>query len=340
MVGRLVSRARARRVRILYDVDDLIFDPDYAHLIADTLDLKLPSSGDWDNWFAYIARLGATLRLCDGAITTNSLLAHCIADYAAWIEPRVVPNFLNRAQMEVSRRIYERKRCADFRRDRRIHIGYFSGTPTHNKDLRIAASALGNLFGKDPRLTLRVVGFLDPQGELMRHRERIETYPLQDFLNLQRLQAEVEINIVPLQNNVFTNCKSELKYFEAAIVGSLTIASPTATFAQAIADGENGLLARAHDWERKIAQAVALLDDEPQSYAAIAERAYAHAERKYGWDRQAAAIEAALFRESPVQESDPACSSKSNHSSECGAIAHREVPSINLMDQKPSHHEP
>src|SRR5271155_291010 len=96
MVGRLVSRARARRVRILYDVDDLVFDSGYAHLIADTLDLKLLSSGDWDNWFAYIARLGATLRLCDGAITTNSLLARCIADYAAWIKPRIVPNFLNR----------------------------------------------------------------------------------------------------------------------------------------------------------------------------------------------------------------------------------------------------
>jgi glycosyltransferase involved in cell wall biosynthesis len=295
MIGRLVARARARGLRVLFDVDDLIFDSNYAHLIADTLDLRLLSTADWDGWFAYIARLGATLRLCDGAITTNSMLADCIVDYAPWMEPSIVPNFLNRAQMEVSRRIYERKRCAHFRRDRRIHVGYFSGSPTHNKDFRIVASALVNLLERDPRLTLRVVGFLDPTGELMRYRKRVETYPLQDFINLQRLQAEVEFNIAPLQNNIFTNCKSELKYFEAAIVGSVTIASPTPIFVRAIADGESGFLAGAHDWENKIAQVVALLDDGPQRYAAIAECAFVRAQQTYAWDGQAAAIEAALF---------------------------------------------
>jgi len=36
----------------------------------------------------------------------------------------------------------------------------------------------------------------------------------------------VEIVIAPLQENVFTNCKSELKYFEAAIVGTIPSYSP------------------------------------------------------------------------------------------------------------------
>ena len=62
--------------------------------------------------------------------------------------------------------------------------------------------------------------------------ERIEVCPLQDFVNLQRLIGEVEINIVPLQDNAFTNCKSELKYFEAAIVETVTVATPTYTFSR------------------------------------------------------------------------------------------------------------
>ena len=319
MVGRLVSRARARHLRVLYDVDDLVFDPTYTHLIADTLDLKLRSSADWDSWFAYIARLGATLRLCDGAITTNARLARCIAEYAAWIEPRIVPNFLNRRQTEISRRLYERKRDGDFHRDGRIHVGYFSGSPTHNKDFRIAASALAKLLAKELRLRLRVVGFLDPQSELMLYRDRIETYPLQDFINLQRLQAEVELNIAPLQSNIFTNCKSELKYFEAGIVGTVTIASPTPNFVGVIEDGENGFLASAHDWQEKIAQVVALLDDDLQTYAAMVENAFGHAQRDYGWNRQAASIEAALFGELPARNGGSSLQQCSR--GECAAIA-------------------
>ena len=51
---------------------------------------------------------------------------------------------------------------------------------------------------------------------------------------------------------MFTNCKSELKYFEAAVVGTVTIASPTFTFARAIDDGKNGFIANSYDWLRKI----------------------------------------------------------------------------------------
>ena len=72
-------------------------------------------------------------------------------------------------------------------------------------------------------------------------------------MNLQRLIAEVEINISPLQNNLFTNCKSELKYFEAAIAGTITVATPTYAFSRAIVDGENGFLAKAYRLGRQAA---------------------------------------------------------------------------------------
>ena len=37
-VARIASQARARGKPILYDVDDLVFDPSYIHLLMDTLD--------------------------------------------------------------------------------------------------------------------------------------------------------------------------------------------------------------------------------------------------------------------------------------------------------------
>ena len=294
-VGRMIARARARGVPVLYDVDDLIFDPDYAHLIGDAIDRDLGSSALWDWWFGEIARLGATLRLCDGAITTNGFLAERITAYAPWIVPRIAPNFLNEMQDAVSRPIYRRKCASGFARDRHVHVGYFSGTHSHNKDFRLAAGAVARLMARDRRIVLRVVGLLDVPDEIARFGDRIETFELQDFVNLQRLQGEIELALAPVQDTVFTQCKSELKYFEAAAVGTVTVASPTFAFAHAILDGDNGWLARTHEWEDRIGGAIALLDDDPLGYEAMAERAAGDARGRYGWNRQAATIEAAVF---------------------------------------------
>ena len=67
---------------------------------------------------------------------------------------------------------------------------------------------------------------------------------------MQREQAKVDINIVPLVNNEFSNCKSELKYFETAIVGTPTCATPSFTYSSAIENGENGYLCEKGEWLR------------------------------------------------------------------------------------------
>ena len=203
----------------------------------------------------------------------------------------VVPNFLNGAQLDLSARIVERKRASGWRRDGRIHLGYFSGTPSHNRDFAIIADTVAELLQRDRRLVLRIVGFLEPKGRLAAMADRIERFPLQDFLNLQRLIGEVELNLVPLQDNTFTNCKSELKVFEAAITGTISIASPSFTLKRAIKEGETGYLAPAYRWEEVVLRAIDQLDDYPR----MAEAAVAAAEERYGPARQAQAITAAVF---------------------------------------------
>ena len=64
------------------------------------------------------------------------------------------------------------------------------------------------------------------------------------------MPAKVDINIVPLVNNEFSNCKSELKYFETAIVGTPTCATPSFTYSSAIENGENGYLCEKGEWLR------------------------------------------------------------------------------------------
>jgi glycosyltransferase involved in cell wall biosynthesis len=288
-VAHLLTRARQLGVDTVFDCDDLVFDPDYVHLVLHTLD-QLMFEKAWDTWFASIGRIGATLRQCDRAIVTNDFLADRLRRAAPGKDVRVVPNFLDREQLDVSLPLYEAKRRNGFARDGRIHVGYFSGTPTHSHDFAIVEDALAELMREDPRLVLRLVGFLRPGSALSSLTDRIERVPLQDYLNLQRLIAGVEFNLVPLRANDFTNCKSELKYFEAAIVGTATLAAPTFAFRAAIRDGDNGWLVPSFGWTEALRAAIGALDE----YPAMAERAFADAQARYSPAAVVPAIRAAI----------------------------------------------
>ena len=283
-ISNIIMQAKAAGCRVLYDVDDLIFDTDYAHLVVNTLGEKLTEKM-WNRYFAYISRLGTVLKLCDQALVTNAMLAERVRDFAQ-VEAHVLPNFLNDAQLNLSASLYEKKKEKNFERDDKIHVGYFSGSPTHNRDFSIVAGVLARLLDKDERITLRLGGHLDSE-ELERFSARIEKFPMQDFLNLQLLQAKTEVNLVPLQSNFFTDCKSDLKYFEAGIVGTVTVASPVFAYRSSIEDGKNGFLAGDREWEEKIDAAIKKVDN---GYKEMAEAAYIDSSNRYSKSMQLPAM--------------------------------------------------
>jgi glycosyltransferase involved in cell wall biosynthesis len=291
-INRLITRARNKGKFVYFDIDDLVFEPSYIHLLLDTLDEELNQTDIWDFWHAYVGRIRSTLDLCNNIITTNEYLANKVVDYTKK-SVCIIPNFLNKEQIYISDKIYSEKKLIKLPREDKIYIGYFSGSPTHNKDFEVASDALICLLEKDPRLILLIAGHMDNIGKLNNYENRIKRLPMQDFINLQRQIGDVDINIVPLQNNEFTNCKSELKYFEAAVVGTVSIATPIFTYKNAIRDGENGYLAKSFEWYDKLSYVINHIYD----INMITEEAYSDCKKKYAWYNQIDLIKKTLFQE-------------------------------------------
>lgn len=275
-INGLITKFRARRKRVLFDIDDLVFDTDYVHLVVATLGLDVTQQGLWDDWFAMISRMGQTLRLCDGAITTNDFLAQKLADYSG-LPVAVVPNFMNEEQLAVAARVFEQKAQAHFKGNGRVTLGYFSGSPSHRLDYAIVEPALAEVLAQRPNVEVMIVGYIDHGPAMQKFAHRVSRQPFHDYVNLQRLLGGVEFNLMPLQSNAFTDCKSELKYFEAASVGTVSVASPSFTYRQSIRDGENGYLSKAHEWKQVILRAVDNLD----AYEEMARAARQDALRKF-----------------------------------------------------------
>jgi glycosyltransferase involved in cell wall biosynthesis len=167
----------------------------------------------------------------------------------------VIPNSINAEQQRVAAEL----RAAPPGRGERVLVGYFSGSATHQRDFAECEMALLDIMERHPEICLRLVGYLTLGPKWERYRDRIERIGFLAAADLLRCIAETDMNLAPLElGNPFCEGKSELKFFEAALVGVPTVASATATFRDAIEEGVSGFLVRdTAEWRRALESLIA-----------------------------------------------------------------------------------
>lgn len=266
-IGEFVELARALNKSVLYDVDDLVIDTAYTDQIG-YLDTFSP-----EERLAYdenVRSMGKLLRLCDGAVTTTA----CLAEELKRFVPQVYIN-RNTASEEMVKRSLEAVSSLEKNENgdgNRVRLGYFSGSITHNDDLRMILPVLTRLLKENRSLQLCLTGEVTLPEELRPYVAQIETRPFADWRELPAMIAGVDINLAPLTDTIFNRAKSEIKWLEAALVKVPTVASGIGAFAEMVENGKTGLLCRsAEEWER----ALRALIDQPRYRARIGEAAFA-----------------------------------------------------------------
>lgn len=248
----LLQAAKGKQIPVIMQIDDLVCSLDYMSYI---LDMNLDHKGSdyiYDSWFANVTRLESIAKKVDGFIVTNDYLGNQLKeifrkDYA------VIRNSLNKEQIGVSEKLVQNK-IKRKKRKKDFVIGYFSGSPTHRRDLQVALDEIKRLLDTYSNIILMVVGYMEFPRVYQKYirKGRIIFKPLVNFLELQYYISLADVNIVPLEDNVFTSCKSELKFFEAAIVNTITVATPTYTYSKCISDKEDGFLCKQGEWFQTI----------------------------------------------------------------------------------------
>ncbi|HYU11715.1 MAG TPA: glycosyltransferase, partial [Stellaceae bacterium] len=260
--------ARATGMRVVYDIDDLVFGPTIVHRIDG---LREMGKHQRRRFNAAIARQRRLLLECDLATVSTAPLARAVE--ALGRPSEVIPNSLNREQLRIADQIAATER----RSDGVVRIGYFSGTRTHQRDFAVCEPALLEIMKRHHEVRFRLVGHLDLGRQWQRYHDRVERIGFLPPPELLRAIAGTDINLAPLElGNPFCEAKSELKFFEAAIVGVPTIATATEPFAAAIEDGISGLLVDdAPGWRRALDLLVSSEDRRRAMGAAAKQRALA-----------------------------------------------------------------
>lgn len=270
VVKELIRIAHTHNIKAGLDIDDLVFDMKYLDVMLDAIGEKINRS----YWISYFASVQAMAKQMDFFITTNKYLEDKLK--ISYDKPcAIITNSLNTEQI-IASKVYVKYKNND---DGIFKIGYFSGSPTHTKDFGVAEPEVLKFLKNHRDAIFYIVGYMrfSKSAQKLIDEKRIVFLPMVDFRKLQKLMAEMDVNIAPLQINDFTNCKSELKFFEAAIVKTTTIASPIYAFKHAIKDGDNGFLAEPNEWYDKLEY----LFDNSEINHKIAERAYAYALKNY-----------------------------------------------------------
>jgi glycosyltransferase involved in cell wall biosynthesis len=242
-LDQLFRRFFNRDKRVFFDIDDLIFDTRFAPLVASNLGYLIEDE-DLNDWTAFISNIGAAMGMASGVTTTNTFLAERIRDVVT-VPVYLVPNTFNAAQADASLSTTKGSEA----QHPGFRIGYFSGSHSHSQDFDIASGPLADFLRRSPESSLLIVGHLEVPEVFRASESRISRLPFMDFVAMQKVLASVDLNIVPLQSSAFTHSKSELKFFEAALVGTPTLASATPVFVGAIEDGVTGFLTQSAGWD-------------------------------------------------------------------------------------------
>jgi len=248
----LIADMRRSRpdVPILFDVDDLIFDPELENEVHG---LSALSADERALWWRGVARYRTTMEASDMFVgSTEELCRHATA--VTGLPSARFANGVGTLLGQASDDALRQPRSSG-----PLRIGYFSGTTTHDADwASIEPAVIDVMSGTDVELWLG--GHLEPTDALEPFANRVKRMPFVPWHELPRLLRDVDVCVAPLTaNSRFNEAKSAIKWLEAALVETPVVASPTQPFREAIEDGRTGYLADSH--EQWVSAITTLLED-------------------------------------------------------------------------------
>ncbi len=184
--------------------------------------LRLLAPDEAALWLQGVNRYRTTLEACDAYIGSTAMLV----DHAAAVTGLPTYRFDNGVGLVLARRADR-----ELRRPRRpgpLRVGYLSGTTTHDDDWFFVEPAVIEVLDRHPTVELWLGGHLPDSPALARFGARVVRLPFMAWLELAGGAPRPRREPLPLApGSRFNEAKSAIKWLEAALCATPTVASPT-----------------------------------------------------------------------------------------------------------------
>jgi len=245
----LRAALRRRGVRLIADVDDLIFDESLAEFSPGVRNGLVALDATRE---AFAAHRRALAEFDMISVSTCPLVERVTALFPAARVARL-PNAVHHTWRNFRLPLIEPSARSPV-------LMYLPGTRSHDRDFATVAPVLERLLERHPTMHLHITGRLAFQLEArpgqVQHRPRVH------YSRLHPIVRAGWLNIAPLEQTPFTSCKSALKVIEAGFWGIPTVCAPLPDAGRFASAGVLPAATEA-DWCRQIEQLLA-----PEVYAA------------------------------------------------------------------------
>jgi hypothetical protein len=228
-----IDAAESGGTRVLFDVDDLIFDAD---VVGGMEFVKARAAVDQTRLREAVNGIARTIERCRAGLCATVSLQRELD--ARGHSVALALNGVSDEMVRLSDAAVAHRTAA-----RGVRIGFPAGHPGHAFNLAVVEEAVEAVLRRYPQATFVLMGALAVAPRLAAFAGRIAQVPYMDWRELPAVLARLDICMAPLADNAFNRCKSDIKFLEAALVRVPVVASPVGQLGETIRHGTNGLLA-------------------------------------------------------------------------------------------------
>jgi glycosyltransferase involved in cell wall biosynthesis/tetratricopeptide (TPR) repeat protein len=254
-IEKAILYCRQIGVTTFYEIDDLVYDPEHFPDSIENYRGQL-SIEEYANLVVDAPLFERAMTLCEYGIASTPTLQRRMESIVARKKCFVHRNAMDQRH---ERFVASCSHWASARRSDVVTLFYASGTRAHNEDFEVlAAPAIARMFATRDNVRLVTMGYLPLPDVLQPHASKItQLPPVWDVNTFWSALSEVDINLSVLKPGVIADCKSEIKWLEAAMLGIPSVVSATQTHTELLTDGRDAMLAdSAEAWERKLADLI------------------------------------------------------------------------------------
>ena len=251
-VFRAIAYARSCNKKVYYEIDDLIFTPEYP-ADFESYGNAIPYSQYKNLCSDYPLRQGV-MTYADEVIVSTPVLAELynLCSKKSTNKVNILPNLplkeLNNIRDNLSENIENELN------NRPTRIVITSGTLSH-KNILIDTifPVLIEILDQHRSVNLTVVGHINLPSEFNQYSKRIKQITFTDYKSYLSELRSSSIAIVPLEKHPTTDGKSAIKWMEASLCGVVTVCSPVMAYTDVATNEETALFAESREqWKEAI----------------------------------------------------------------------------------------
>jgi len=255
LVSSYIDECMRLGIRFGYDIDDPVFD---LRIYSANVNLNFITPKEKQSILSGVDSYASIIRQMEFVITSTPAMRSHLSDLTSkdiYIWRNIIDSETLNAHYIYQQTIGGEKRQTD---PNKFIIKYASGSRAHEADFSMAIEALHQILDEYSHVHLEVIGYCAMSAKLkMRFPNQVNHTDFKDYVTYIGDMGDADLNIIPLVQDDFNDCKSAIRYLEASVVKVPTMVTAIGDFVNLIDNRVNGILInKSSDWYENLKAAV------------------------------------------------------------------------------------